>query len=82
MSIKPILFSAAVMTALAFVGCRWLEVNPEQYILAEDALETPEDLQALLVSCYDVMANLYDGDVQLMNESGETTPMNPCPTTI
>ena len=68
MSIKPILFSAAVMTAMAFVGCRWLEVNPEQYILAEDALETPEDLQALLVSCYDVMANLYDGDVQLMNE--------------
>ena len=56
------------MTAMAFVGCRWLEVNPEQYILAEDALETPEDLQALLVSCYDVMANLYDGDVQLMNE--------------
>ena len=44
------------------------EVNPDQYILAEDALETPEDLQALLVSCYDVLANLYDGDVQLMNE--------------
>ena len=49
-------------------GCRWLEVDPEQFILADDAFETPEDLQALLVSCYDVMANLYDGDVQLMNE--------------
>ena len=62
------LFTALLTAALAFTGCRWLEVNPDQYILAEDALETPEDLQALLVSCYDVLANLYDGDVQLMNE--------------
>ena len=30
--------------------------------------EHSEDLQALLVSCYDVLANLYDGDVQLINE--------------
>ena len=62
------LFTAMLAASLALAGCRWLEVNPDQYILAEDALETPEDLQALLVSCYDVLANLYDGDVQLMNE--------------
>ena len=53
------LFSAIlVAAAISLGGCRWLEVDPEQFILADDALETPEDLQALLVSCYDVMANL------------------------
>ena len=62
------LFAALLGLVLLLPACRWLEVNPDQYILAEDALETPEDLQALLVSCYDVLANLYDGDVQLMNE--------------
>jgi hypothetical protein len=65
---STLLFTALVTASLAFTGCRWLEVNPDQYILAEDALETPEDLQALLISCYDVLANLYDGDVQLLNE--------------
>ena len=64
---KSILF-LPLLLLLGLSGCRWLEVNPEQFILAEDALETPEDLQALLVSCYDVLANLYDGDVQLINE--------------
>ena len=68
------LLSALVAMSMTFAGCRWLEVNPDEYILAEDALQTPEDLQALLVSCYDVLANLYDGDVQLMNElRGENT---------
>ena len=68
------LLSALVALSMTFAGCRWLEVNFDQYILAEDALQTPEDLQALLVSCYDVLANLYDGDVQLMNElRGENT---------
>ena len=61
-------YAILVAAALTLGGCRWLEVNPEQFILADDALETPDDLQALLISCYDVMANLYDGDVQLMNE--------------
>ena len=61
-------YTILIAFALTSGGCRWLEVDPEQFILADDALETPEDLQALLVSCYDVMANLYDGDVQLMNE--------------
>ena len=57
-----------ISSTLILGGCRWLEVDPEQFILADDALETTEDLQSLLVSCYDVMANLYDGDVQLINE--------------
>jgi len=71
------LLTALVAVAMTFAGCRWLEVNPDQYILAEDALETPDDLQALLVSCYDVLANLYDGDVQLMNELRGDNPNEP-----
>ena len=61
-------FFLVLASLLTLTQCRWLEVDPDQYILAEDALNTPEDLQALLVSCYDVLANLYDGDVQLINE--------------
>lgn len=68
MKTQHILLSAVAAMSLTFAGCRWLEINPENQILAENALETPGDLQALLVSCYDVLANLYDGDVQLMNE--------------
>jgi hypothetical protein len=45
-----------------------VEFEPEDVILAEDALETPEDLQRLLNSCYDVLGNLYDGRVQIMSE--------------
>ena len=67
---RTFLASSLVVMAciMTLTQCRWLEVDPDQYILAEDALKTPEDLQALLVSCYDVLANLYDGDVQLINE--------------
>lgn len=64
----PIIALTALSSLFMMQGCKWLEIDPEQYILAEDALETPEDMQALLVSCYDVLANLYDGDVQLINE--------------
>lgn len=45
-----------------------LEFPPEELILAEDALNTPEDLQRLLNSCYDVMANVFDGDQQVVAE--------------
>ena len=40
----------------------------DRFITEEQALETPEDFEALLNSCYDVLANLYDGDVQIINE--------------
>ncbi len=45
-----------------------LEFEPGDVILAEDALKTPEDLQRLLNSNYDVLANLYDGRVQVLSE--------------
>ena len=45
-----------------------LEFEPGDVILAEDAIQDADDLQRLLVSTYDVMANLYGGRVQIVNE--------------
>ena len=64
-------FLTLALVGLAFLSlpsCTWLDTAPDDLVLADDALETEEDLQALLVSCYDVLANIYDGDVQLINE--------------
>ncbi len=47
---------------------RLLEFEPGDVILAEDAINDAEDLQRLLVSTYDVVANLYGGRVQIVNE--------------
>jgi hypothetical protein len=68
---KKILITSLTSLTLigAFVSCeKFLEYPPTGAILAEDALKTPADAQKLLVSCYDVMANLYDGKVQNINE--------------
>lgn len=65
--IKIIILALAVATG--FSGCKkWLDIGPEGAILAEDAINTPEDLQRLLNSCYDVLGNVYDGNVQNIAE--------------
>ena len=49
------LFAALLGLVLLLPACRWLEVNPDQYILAEDALETPEDFKpcsCLATTCW------------------------------
>jgi hypothetical protein len=51
------------------VSCdRLLEFEPGDVILAEDAIQDADDLQRLLVSTYDVLANLFGGRVQIINE--------------
>lgn len=45
-----------------------LDFEPGNEVLAADALKTPEDLQNLLNSCYDVMANTYYGAYQNLGE--------------
>ncbi len=66
---KTIIYISILCTGLAFTGCKkWLDVGPENVILQEDALKTPDDLQRLLVSCYDVMGNSFDGRVQNIAE--------------
>ena len=58
-------FILAIGLALGISSCeKMLEYPPEGAILAEDALKTPDDAQRLLNSCYDVIANLFDGKYQ------------------
>ena len=54
-----------VVVAL-FSACEKIELTfpPDNQILAENALQTSEDLQKFLNSCYDVLANTYNGNCQ------------------
>jgi hypothetical protein len=51
------------------VSCKkMLDLKPENLTLADDALKTTADVQALLNSCYDEFANLMNGSVQNLHE--------------
>ncbi len=68
MKTKQLLFLALGLSA-ALVSCdRLLDFEPGDVILAEDAIQTEDDLQRLLVSTYDVLGNLYGGRLQVVNE--------------
>ncbi len=57
------------LAIISFSSCRkWLDVKPEGVQLEEDAVKTQADLQAILNSTYDALANQYNGQVQLFNE--------------
>ncbi len=47
---------------------KMLDLRPENLTLSEEALKTPEDIKALLNSCYDEFANLMNGSVQNYHE--------------
>ena len=67
MKIKTIL----IIFSIAFIlgSCdKMLDFKPGNEVLAEDALQTTQDLQNLLNSCYDVMANSYYGSYQNLGE--------------
>lgn len=67
--LSPIALVALSIIAFTFTSCdKLLVFEPGEVILAEDAINTPDDLQRLLVSTYDVLGNLYDGRVQIVNE--------------
>jgi hypothetical protein len=67
MNIKTTFIVAGLILGMASCD-RLLEFEPGDVILAEDAIQSPEDLQRLLVSNYDILANLYGGRVQIVNE--------------
>ncbi len=57
------------LPAMVLSSCdKLLEYDPGDVIIAEDALNTPEDAQRLLNSNYDVLANLYNGRLQAVGE--------------
>lgn len=45
-----------------------LDINPDTVLLPEEAITTEAELQELLVSCYDALANQYDGNIQIYND--------------
>ena len=60
---------SACLLSIGFTSCeKMLEIKPDDVLLSEDALKTPEDLQKLLNSCYDATANQLNGQVQVFND--------------
>lgn len=63
------LITAIAGCTVALTGCdRMLEFEPGDVILAEDAINTADDLQRMLNSNYDVLANLLNGRQQSIAE--------------
>ena len=63
------LFASAAGCVLLLSGCdRMLEFEPGDVILAEDAINNADDLQRMLNSNYDVLANLLNGRQQCIAE--------------
>jgi starch-binding outer membrane protein, SusD/RagB family len=64
---KRLLIIGVLMLSLG--SCRkWLEIKPEGTQLESEAVKTQQDLANILNSCYDAMANHYNGRVQFFNE--------------
>jgi hypothetical protein len=66
---KQIKYIIVFFAFLSLASCRkWLDVKPEGVQLEEDAIQSQADLQAVLNSIYDNLANQYNGRIQLFNE--------------
>lgn len=68
---KRIIYLFAILVTFSATSCKdFLEIKPEGEIPAEEALQTPDDLQALLVSCYDAARsdNFYGGSYWVISE--------------
>lgn len=66
-------FLSLILSAFLLQSCSedLLDKRPEAtdtQAVAEDAVKTKEDLQKLLISSYDVIANLYGGQIQNLSE--------------
>lgn len=69
MKMKNTTWTLGLASLLILTSCNeFLEFEPGDVILAEDAIQTTDDLQRLLTSTYDVLGNLYGGRVQVINE--------------
>jgi hypothetical protein len=66
---KLTLFSVLLTSVFAVSSCTSeLDLKPEGVILVDSALKTPADMQKLLNSCYDALANQYNGTVQTYSD--------------
>ncbi|MFN3951486.1 MAG: RagB/SusD family nutrient uptake outer membrane protein [Thermaurantimonas sp.] len=69
---KKSLTFTLIWTAAGLIGMsscsKIFDVRPEGVLLIEEALQTPEDFEKVLNSCYDVAANYYNGRIQMLND--------------
>jgi len=70
---KKYIYTAFIASGLIISGCSedFLDRKPEAtetQFLDVDAIKTPEDLQQLLLSVYDVTANTFGGQIQNLSE--------------
>lgn len=62
------IITLALLFSLSLVSCKkWLD-QPPTGSLREDLFNTAGDAQETLNSCYDALANLYDGRIQAISE--------------
>ncbi len=63
---KNIAIILTIVSAIMYTSCeKQLEVDQNTIITFDEAISTPEQLQAFLVSIYDVAANINNGTYQL-----------------
>ncbi len=68
---KQLIYLFALLLVVTSTSCeKFLEIEPEGEIPASEALQTPEDLQLLLNSCYDALRsdNFYGGKYMVLSE--------------
>lgn len=66
-----IMMSTLVLSTVAITSCKKsLEIEPDPSfgIDPDEAIQTPDDMQQLLLSCYDACANMMNGRFQLIND--------------
>ena len=67
-----ITFISIGLLAISWTSCdKLLDIDPDEdanFQVIDSALQTTADMQALLNSCYDIMANTYQGNQQNLSE--------------
>lgn len=62
------IFALSALVAVSSACSDFLDTPPQDKLLEGEALQTPDDYEALLNSCYDVTANYFNGRFQIMND--------------
>ncbi|MFN5889847.1 MAG: RagB/SusD family nutrient uptake outer membrane protein [Bacteroidota bacterium] len=67
---KTVFLSGIIaISTITFTGCdKWIETPPPNELVADSAIKTSDDLQRLLNSSYNEMANTFGGFSQMMSE--------------
>lgn len=71
MKLQRLLFSLSILAFLSACSKDFLEKKPEStdtQVNSDEAIKTPQDMRDLLISVYDVAANLYGGQSQNLTE--------------